>query len=112
MQEVARPAQLFEGERLSALPDLIVRWADSPAAAHRAIRSPLFGEIPWPTPGRNPEGRGGNHRPEGMLITAGPGVRRGPIGKAHILDLAPTILKLLGQPVPAEMEGKLLQLFD
>jgi len=112
VQQVARPAQLFEGARLSALPDLIVRWADSPAAAHRAIRSPRFGEIPWPTPGRNPEGRGGNHRSEGMLITAGPGVRRGPIRDAHILDLAPTMLRLLGQPVPAAMEGKPLQLFD
>ncbi len=59
------------------LPDLIVRWSDAPAAGHRAVRSAALGAVAWPTPGRNPEGRSGNHRPEGFLIAAGPGVARG-----------------------------------
>ncbi len=105
---ILRPHQVFEGERLEDLPDLIVNWVDSPAAAHRAVVSPEFGEIPWPTPGHNPEGRSGNHRWQGFLLLAGGDVKPGPIENAHMLDLAPTILTMLDQPVPAEMEGRVL----
>jgi predicted AlkP superfamily phosphohydrolase/phosphomutase len=112
VKSVLRPHQAFEGERLADLPDLIVNWAESPAALHREIVSPQFGRIAWPTPGHNPEGRSGNHRWHGFLITAGPGVKTGRIDGAHLLDLAPTILSLLGQPVPAGMEGKVLSLFN
>ncbi len=110
IKDIIRPHQAFEGERLIDLPDLIVRWAETPAARHRAVSSSRFGTIPWPTPGRNPEGRSGNHRAQGMLIMAGKDIKSGTIKRGHILDLAPTILTLLGQPVPAEMEGKPIRL--
>jgi bisphosphoglycerate-independent phosphoglycerate mutase (AlkP superfamily) len=45
-----------------------------------------------------------------MLIAAGPGIKPGRTENGHILDLAPTILALLNQPVPAGMEGKPLRL--
>jgi len=112
IKDVIRSRDVFHGEHLEDLPDLIVRWSDSPAAMHRAVVSPKFGTIPWPTPGQNPDGRSGNHQGQGILIVAGPQVKSGSIEKAHILDFAPTVLSLLGQPVPAEMEGKPLQLLD
>lgn len=111
VSDVLRPQQVFKGERLADLPDLIVRWVPSPAAGHRAVISPRYGTVAWPTPGQNPEGRSGNHRPQGMLIAAGPDARPDPIEGAHILDLAPTILSLLDQPIPGIMEGRPLHLF-
>ncbi|MGH2581308.1 MAG: hypothetical protein ACRDFQ_00240, partial [Anaerolineales bacterium] len=102
------PSQVFEGEKRELLPDLIIQWNEKPAAAHRTITSQRYGSIPWPAPGRNPEGRSGNHFPQGFLIAAGQGITAGDIEDAHILDLAPTILNLLGQPVPGFMEGKVL----
>jgi predicted AlkP superfamily phosphohydrolase/phosphomutase len=110
IKDISRPHQVYEGEHLAELPDLIVRWSETSACQHRAVRSPTFGVIPWPTPGRNPEGRSGNHRGQGMLIAAGPGIKPGRTENGHILDLAPTILALLNQPVPADMEGKPLRL--
>lgn len=110
IKDIFRPHQAFEGARLDDLPDIVVRWRETPASQHRAVSSPKFGVIPWPTPGHNPEGRSGNHRGQGMLIAAGPGVKTGTIRDANILDIAPTILSLLGQPIPAEMEGKPLRL--
>jgi predicted AlkP superfamily phosphohydrolase/phosphomutase len=110
IKDIFRPHQVFEGERLADLPDIVVRWAETPASKHRAVASPHFGVIPWPTPGHNPEGRSGNHRAQGMLIAAGSGVKAGTLRNANILDIAPTILTLLGQPIPAEMEGKPLHL--
>lgn len=109
--EVASTRAIFGGgARLAELPDLIVRWVESAAARHREIVSPRFGAIPWPTPGRHPTGRSGNHRGEGFLIATGRGL---PIGgrfddDAHILDLAPSAFHRLGFPLPAGMSGRAL----
>ncbi|WP_165069035.1 alkaline phosphatase family protein [Paludisphaera rhizosphaerae] len=47
----------------------------------------------------------GTHRPEGVVAIAGAGL---PIGRnlnARLIDAAPTVLNLLGLPIPAHMEG-------
>ena len=51
----------------------------------------------------------GDHRLEGILIAAGPSVRPGaePI-EASLLDVAPTVLHLLGVPVPEDIDGRIL----
>ncbi len=110
VKEIVRADRVFKGRKLDWLPDLIVTWDDEPASKHRALASPKFGTVPWPTPGRDPDGRSGTHHAQGVLIAAGPGVKSGNIENGHILDLAPTILALLGRPVPDEMEGKVIPL--
>ncbi len=90
------------------LPDLMVRWSPQPAASHRRIVSPRFGAIPWPTPGHHPQGRSGNHRPDGFLLAAGPSLQPGALEQGHILDLAPTAYDLLGLPVPPDLQGRSL----
>ncbi|MEZ4216477.1 MAG: tetratricopeptide repeat protein [Myxococcota bacterium] len=50
-----------------------------------------------------------DHEPEGILLAAGPGIRRGAkIEEASVLDLAPTVLQYLGLPVGKDMDGKSL----
>ena len=52
----------------------------------------------------------GWHRKEGVVMFSGSGVRRGiPVEKAHIIDLAPTILAYLGVPIPEDMDGRVLE---
>jgi predicted AlkP superfamily phosphohydrolase/phosphomutase len=98
------------GVLLDCYPDLTVDWTHSPARLHRAIRSLKFGTIPWPTPHRNPEGRSGNHRMQGFVLAAGPDIKSGTIKQARMIDLAPTILKLLGRRVPEQMDGRPLDI--
>lgn len=43
-------------------------------------------------------------------VAAAPDIKSGTINATDTLDLAPTFLTLLGQPLPAEMEGKPLKL--
>jgi len=107
VDRVGRSDQVYPpGSMLHLLPDLIVRWKETPASAHRAVTSPRFGRIPWPTPGRNPDGRSGHHRSTGWLIASGPGMAEGSvISQASVLDLAPTALAWLGEPVPSSMRG-------
>ncbi|HLK12033.1 MAG TPA: alkaline phosphatase family protein [Candidatus Binatia bacterium] len=51
----------------------------------------------------------GTHRPEGVLVAAGDGVRSGPLAAgADLVDLAPTVLATAGVPVPADMDGRVL----
>ncbi|HMT21738.1 MAG TPA: hypothetical protein PKE20_10940, partial [Promineifilum sp.] len=54
-------------------------------------------------------GDSGCHRREGIFIAAGPGIHNGvELPEANILDLAPTIMHLLGEPVPRVMDGRVL----
>lgn len=50
-----------------------------------------------------------SHRPEGVFFARGPDIAPGatPDG-ASVVDVAPTILHLLGEPVPAETDGRVL----
>lgn len=50
------------------------------------------------------------HRPQGVLVAAGPGIRvGGEVSGARLLDIAPTILTYFGLPVGADMEGRVLR---
>ncbi len=53
--------------------------------------------------------KSGCHDPKGMLILYGHGIRSGVrIAEANNLDIAPTLLTLMGLPVPEEMKGRVL----
>jgi hypothetical protein len=57
--------------------------------------------------------KSGCHDPEGMLILFGNGIRHCQITNSTNLDIAPTILSLLGISVPPEMKGNVLsECFD
>lgn len=47
------------------------------------------------------------HRDQGVIVMAGPGVKQGErIHGATLLDIAPTVLALMGEPVGNDMDGK------
>jgi predicted AlkP superfamily phosphohydrolase/phosphomutase len=74
---------------------------------YRAIAFPLFATDSRLIT-RQIRGDSGCHRRNGLLIVKGAGVRRGTVDGARIVDLAPTILHLMGLPVPDDMDGKVL----
>jgi hypothetical protein len=49
------------------------------------------------------------HGPPGMLVLHGPGIRAGELRGAGVLDVYPTLLHLLGIPVPDDADGRLLE---
>jgi len=52
---------------------------------------------------------GGTHRLNGIVIGRGSGFKSGAeIANARLIDIAPTLLHLLGVPVPEDMDGKVL----
>lgn len=55
-------------------------------------------------------GDSGSHRPEGVLVMAGPGIQTGSrVRHANVADIAPTWLALAGLPVPADVDGRVLE---
>jgi predicted AlkP superfamily phosphohydrolase/phosphomutase len=59
-------------------------------------------------------GVSGFHRLDGILLARGPGLKKGAtIAGATLVDLAPTILHLMGSRVPDDMDGRVLtELFE
>lgn len=51
----------------------------------------------------------GSHRPQGILILAGNGVRAGRLEGAALADIAPTTLAALGLPLPPDLDGQVLR---
>jgi predicted AlkP superfamily phosphohydrolase/phosphomutase len=96
---VHRPEDLYP-ERNGVAPDLLV----------------YFGNLFWRSIGQvgtgtvhvfeNDTGRDdANHAHEGLYILSAAGIAAGAGPERDLRDVAPTVLELLGEPVPAEMEG-------
>jgi predicted AlkP superfamily phosphohydrolase/phosphomutase len=54
-------------------------------------------------------GVSGFHRLDGILLARGPGLKKGVVvDGATLLDVAPTILHLMGSPIPDDLDGRVL----
>jgi len=50
-----------------------------------------------------------SHKPDGILLLSGPEIREGyELESAHLFDIVPTVLRLLGVPFPGSLDGKSL----
>jgi predicted AlkP superfamily phosphohydrolase/phosphomutase len=106
-----RPRDIYHGPHASKAPDLLPSWwedgflleqsspgKNAPPAVERST-APLQGGVEFAA----------SHRLDGVLMMSG-----GPIQKsfefegARIIDVAPTVLYLMGIPVPDDMDGRVL----
>ncbi len=110
VQRVYRREELYEGPYFEEAPDLIVEPVRD--------RDDYWGN--YAEHGLNPAGTGqvfvpasrltGNHTRDGIFIAAGPVFQSGmDLGMVDITDVAPTVLYLLGIPLPTNLDGKVLE---
>ena len=91
VSKVLRTAEAFAGEHRDLLPDLFVVW--NRTCPITAAASPKIGEVRIPSP----HWRAGNHVSDGFFFAYGPSMLAGRNhGVSSIMDLAPTIGRLLG----------------
>lgn len=103
LDRVIYQPHLSPGEHQDQGPDLHVVLD-----GYRYISCPLFANDGHVI-SRQIRGDSGSHRSHGVLIAYGPHIRPGAaIQQAQIVDLAPTVLALLGCPVPGDMDGRVL----
>lgn len=100
-KHIYRPEQLYHGPHVAQASDLLLDAQDS----YR-----VMGQFTLKTMQHSPEQRGtasGNHRMTGILLARGPGVDTRALPETpHIMDIAPTVLQSLGEPVPTYMDGR------
>lgn len=106
VEQTYRREEVFAGPMMAELPDLIVRPQGGYLLETRFKGTSLFGPLP--------QGLTGLHRLDGMCVfTGGAFVTQPQRPVVNLVDLAPTILYLLGIPVPDWMDGRaLVELFD
>lgn len=101
---VHRGEEHYSGNYAENAPDLILDQADG------VHTSDAIGPENWYS--EDGVWKGGNMR-EGMFLMSGPGFdSRGRTEEARIVDLAPTILHAMDVPVPEDMDGNVLDVFD
>jgi predicted AlkP superfamily phosphohydrolase/phosphomutase len=103
VERVHRREDLYRGPYLDQMPDLLIqtRGWEYMAFGHHDFGSNRLVE---PVMGMT-----GHHRPHGILILAGAGVKPGThLEGAKIVDLAPTILHVMGVKLPGELDGRVL----
>jgi predicted AlkP superfamily phosphohydrolase/phosphomutase len=102
-----RTDDVYGTDRHPNLPDVIVQFRrDRPVWS---VTSKRVGTVTEPA--RNRElPRSGDHTPNSRVWAVGPGIEPGPRPRGNVLDLSPTILRLLEVPVPGGLEGRELAL--
>ena len=97
--------EVYAGDAIDLAPDLVL---DSWSAGYRvAPRRDPAGDLvtdPMGLSGVN-EAWSSDHRPVGILAAAGPGIAAGDVGELSLMDVCPTALALLGEPVPDDLDG-------
>jgi predicted AlkP superfamily phosphohydrolase/phosphomutase len=94
--------ELYHGPEIDGLPDIIceptdMRYVDTGMGF---MSNQLFDKVTIIS---------GTHRLKGILFLAGPDVQPGPmVGDANIIDIAPTILYLLDEAIPDDMDGRVV----
>jgi predicted AlkP superfamily phosphohydrolase/phosphomutase len=99
--------EVYQGPFVERAPDLFVRFRDVVIGTLALNGSVL--RLPRPGAAVPKEVKTGSHRPDGLIVMAGPGVAPGArLEGARLIDVAPTLLYWLDQPVPAHMDGAVL----
>jgi len=101
---VTRGDGQFTGEEAELMPDLLVHWRGDLQV--RGLIDADGALIENPTAPRLPFGA---HHPDGTLLAAGPSFSALPASQEYsIYDVAPTLLHLLGMPVPSYFDGEVM----
>jgi len=113
--KVWRKEEIYSGPYIDLAPDLLLEWND-----YAYIQRPSFldeeGGFIKVLRGKELEKAerisrpSGIHRPNGILIGVGDGIKKGEkIQDARLMDLHPTVLHALGLPVPGQVEGIVIE---
>lgn len=105
VEAVYRREELYAGDYVEQAPDIVFMptrleyfgFGEYEFGSHKIIEA-------------MERGISGTHRLNGVFLAYGAGIEPGsePLN-ASLVDLAPTILYLMGVPVPAQMDGRILQ---
>lgn len=103
-----RREEIYSGAYMELMPDVVLIFHNGYTPGTRTA-PPLF----TPVSAGTLERTNGHHQIEGIFVAQGKSVKKGQILEgARLIDVAPTLLHALEIPVPTEMDGRVLDIFD
>ena len=103
VERVYERDEIYHGPHASLAPDLTVvltDWRYRTIGLHDFTTNRMIAPAFGPT---------GDHRMEGIFVASGPAFCQGASAvEASLLDIAPTVLHLLGVEAPGDMDGRIL----
>jgi predicted AlkP superfamily phosphohydrolase/phosphomutase len=96
IKAVHRAQDIYSGSKAASAPELIVEYNNVYSPDKREEVNGLNNSLE------------GNHVMEGIFIAYGPNVVQAEPLTVNIIDIAPTVLYLLGLPVPEDMDGRVV----
>ena len=115
VKEVRKSDDDYHGEYRDTLPDLLVAWNDEHRLGSASCGDSsgsylrLYSDKMGLVEGINHYVRTGDHRPQGMFVVMGPGIRKGQLNRTvSIMDFAPTFCEMLNAKLP-DVDGVPIQ---
>jgi predicted AlkP superfamily phosphohydrolase/phosphomutase len=108
LRAVYRREEIYAGPFQERAADLVLDWSDVPC---NGLRCEVEGRVITADQGAGDRllTMTGDHSDLGILIARGPAVRAGAeLPVCHLADIAPTLLHMSGQPVPPDLDGRVL----
>jgi predicted AlkP superfamily phosphohydrolase/phosphomutase len=112
---VFKREELYHGDALNSAPDLLVTWKDFEYNTRRGYGREVdeffgssleFSDVS----SYSSLQKSGTHHIDGILIANGPWIKNlDAFQEASITDLAPTVLYLLGETIPEDMDGRVIE---
>lgn len=103
VEQVLKKEEAYTGEYLFKAPDLVVvyrpGYAPSPGAVALDFDGVSVGDA---------ESTAHTCAPRARLIATGPSLAKGIMEKASLVDVMPSVLYLLGQPIPMDVDGDVI----
>lgn len=103
MDGVYKRQEIYHGPYLDTAPDIIAVTKN----VEYSYRVDVFGDNIFETP---EDPTPANHRMDGVFMSIGPNIKKGEnISRRHIMDIAPTILYLMREKIPEDMDGEIIK---
>jgi predicted AlkP superfamily phosphohydrolase/phosphomutase len=115
VEKVYKREDLYAGPHLDRVPDLVLHLSEERYRYRLARSSPGQTrreaiEVLGPHQLKTDYRANAGHALDGICIFRGEGIKsKHQIDGAHIMDVAPTVLHLMGEPVPNDMDGRVLE---
>jgi predicted AlkP superfamily phosphohydrolase/phosphomutase len=108
--------ELYSGPFVQEAPDLVLELELDNGYSYSCLKTPPSGEPSplqkmhrWEYVGAKGRSMNGSHRPEGIFVLRGEGVRTGhSLEQAEIVDITPTLYYLLGVDIFKDLDGSVL----
>lgn len=104
---VKRREEVYQGAHVDEAPDLIVQFKGFEIygiglLGLNLFNNPMFQKPVWPF-------FSGHHRPEGVFVGCGPGIKKNEKVEGNLIDVFPTILYAMDLRVPDDLDGRVMK---